>query len=352
MHWTALLLLNTLVLLYSLAPECQAWSLGRTARPPVSVFPPGHYHPFDHEDKEQGTISKRFWKSKLQPSNHVPTLDVSSSFQIPKRQSKSTVAPGEPSIIDNESVTESVKAESKKRPIQNVQELRAAVLDDGLELKQTTLIHKTATLNAKELWNHDVIQLISERAKTSSLPGHRKDNATLALALEGGGMRGAVSAGMAAAIASLGLCDAFDSIYGSSAGSVVGAYMVSRQMCLDVYTSVLPAAQRKFVCKKRMMAGIMANAFDLMLGSMYASSKLSTPGMNISFVLDGIMHHEHGLRPLDMESFRENDKIQPLRIATSCAQNGKLSMKCLGTNDFFEPRGPYDQPNCTRDCPS
>jgi patatin-like phospholipase/acyl hydrolase len=42
----------------------------------------------------------------------------------------------------------------------------------------------------------------------------------------GGGMRGAVSAGMAAAIAGLGLTDAFDVIYGSSAGSVIGAYMV------------------------------------------------------------------------------------------------------------------------------
>ena len=45
---------------------------------------------------------------------------------------------------------------------------------------------------------------------------------------------------------------------------------------------------------------------------------------------------EHGLRPLDMESFRENDKIQPLRIATSCVQDGKLLMKCLGTKDFFD----------------
>ncbi len=321
MHWTPLLWLNTLVSLYSLTLECQAWSLGRT--------------------EQQNAVSKRFWKSTLQPpppSNDVPILDLSSSFHLPKQQHRSTGTPE--TSFDGESATESPKespkAESKKRHIRNVQELRTAVLDDGLELKQTQLIYETATLGAKELLNHDVIQLLSERAKTNSLPGHRKDNATLALALEGGGMRGAVSAGMAAAIASLGLCDAFDSIYGSSAGSVVGAYFVSRQMCVDVYTSVLPAAQRKFVCKKRMMAGIMANAVDLILGRMFASSKLSTPGMNISFVLDGIMHHDYGLRPLDMESFRQNDRIQPLRIATSCAQNGKLSMKCLGTKDFFD----------------
>ena len=63
----------------------------------------------------------------------------------------------------------------------------------------------------------------------------------------GGGMRGSVSAGMAAAIATLGLCDAFDSVYGSSAGSVVGAYMFSPQMCVDVYTDFIPTARKLFV---------------------------------------------------------------------------------------------------------
>jgi hypothetical protein len=160
------------------------------------------------------------------------------------------------------------------------------------------------------------------------------DNATLALSLEGGGMRGAVSAGMAAAIASLGLCDAFDAVYGSSAGSVVGAYMVSRQMCVDVYTHVLPAAQTLFVCKRRMAAGLFASAIDVMLKNNVWGQKTS-PGMNISFVLDGIMDHEHGLRPLDLEAFRVNDQVQPLRIATSSVKDGTLSMKCFGTKDYF-----------------
>ena len=74
---------------------------------------------------------------------------------------------------------------------------------------------------------HAVIQLLASRfLDPDSFPGHRNDPHTLALCLEGGGMRGAVSAGMAAAIASLGLTDCFDKVYGSSAGSVIGAYMV------------------------------------------------------------------------------------------------------------------------------
>jgi predicted patatin/cPLA2 family phospholipase len=43
----------------------------------------------------------------------------------------------------------------------------------------------------------------------------------LGLAIEGGGMRGCVSAGMAAAIMGIGGMDAVDAVYGSSAGSLV-----------------------------------------------------------------------------------------------------------------------------------
>lgn len=41
----------------------------------------------------------------------------------------------------------------------------------------------------------------------------------IALAIEGGGMRGCVAAGMAAAISELGLLESFDAVYGASAGS-------------------------------------------------------------------------------------------------------------------------------------
>jgi predicted acylesterase/phospholipase RssA len=47
------------------------------------------------------------------------------------------------------------------------------------------------------------------------------------LAIEGGGMRGTVSAGMALALAERGLLPAFDAVYGSSAGAITGAWLVS-----------------------------------------------------------------------------------------------------------------------------
>lgn len=50
------------------------------------------------------------------------------------------------------------------------------------------------------------------------------------LAIEGGGMRGCVSAGMIATLYNLDLMDTFDAVYGSSAGSLVGAYAIAGQV--------------------------------------------------------------------------------------------------------------------------
>lgn len=77
-----------------------------------------------------------------------------------------------------------------------------------------------------------VSQVLKRRFETGSKPGHRDDNCRVALCIEGGGMRGAISAGMTAAIEHLRLSDAFDVVYGSSAGAIVGAYFVSRQLPL------------------------------------------------------------------------------------------------------------------------
>jgi predicted acylesterase/phospholipase RssA len=59
------------------------------------------------------------------------------------------------------------------------------------------------------------------------MPERRDDGLRIALGIEGGGMRGTVSAGMAYALHELGLTRAFDAIYGSSAGAINGAWLVS-----------------------------------------------------------------------------------------------------------------------------
>lgn len=125
-------------------------------------------------------------------------------------------------------------------------ELRSRVLDEGLELRQVRVeLHVLANVTVSQLVRHPVVRLVADRYRAQSKPGRRAaaDTAVLALAIEGGGVRGAVCSGMAAAIASLGLTDSFDTVVGSSAGSVIGAYMVRyvRRVCffVCVYACVL-----------------------------------------------------------------------------------------------------------------
>jgi predicted acylesterase/phospholipase RssA len=74
---------------------------------------------------------------------------------------------------------------------------------------------------------HEVLRLIEARAQSGSRPGHRSDSCRIALSIEGGGMRGTVSAGMALALHEFGLIGAFDAVYGASAGAITGAWLVS-----------------------------------------------------------------------------------------------------------------------------
>eukprot|EP00980_Cylindrotheca_fusiformis_P028357 scaffold22593_cov145-Cylindrotheca_fusiformis.AAC.6 len=262
------------------------------------------------------------------------------------------------------------KKDNEKILVEDVDTFREAVLDQQNELRKVQ-IENYVKEHSDAILNHEVLKLLQHRYETYSTPGNRKDNATLALAMEGGGMRGCVSAGMAAAIASLGLTDSFDSIYGSSAGSVVGAYMISRQMCLDVYVDILPAAKKQFVCKRRLMRSIASNLADVMVAGMKRSSKrkeekelldaaseeltpsnetTATPGMNISFILDGILGEEHGLRPLEMKQFQENEKKQHLRIVASTVDgDGNMLSKVFGTRDFFDETTKQRQVNGNRE---
>jgi len=82
-------------------------------------------------------------------------------------------------------------------------------------------------LRRADLAAHEVPRVLAERISAASRPGHRTDGLRIALAIEGGGMRGTVSAGMALALHELGLVSAFDAVYGASAGAITGAWLVS-----------------------------------------------------------------------------------------------------------------------------
>jgi predicted patatin/cPLA2 family phospholipase len=74
-----------------------------------------------------------------------------------------------------------------------------------------------------------VAELLMLRREQGSQPGARSDDATVALVIEGGGMRGIVSAGMVTAVEMLGLTSTVDYIVGTSAGALAGAFLLAGQ---------------------------------------------------------------------------------------------------------------------------
>jgi predicted patatin/cPLA2 family phospholipase len=70
-------------------------------------------------------------------------------------------------------------------------------------------------------------RLLRRRARGGTRPFH--DGVSIALVVEGGAMRGVISAGMVWALEDLGLLNAFDAVYGASAGAINAAYFLAGQ---------------------------------------------------------------------------------------------------------------------------
>ena len=100
-----------------------------------------------------------------------------------------------------------------------------------------------------------VTEVLAERAACRRPWYNRGDNFKVGLVIEGGAMRGVISGGMALGIGALGLIEAFDAIYGASAGSCAGAYLLSRQTkAVSIFWEDL--CDRRFIDLSRPLAGL------------------------------------------------------------------------------------------------
>jgi predicted patatin/cPLA2 family phospholipase len=102
---------------------------------------------------------------------------------------------------------------------------------------------------------HPVSDVLRERADGRSAPGERRDPHRVALVIEGGGMRGVVSAGMTAALERLGLTTCFDLVVGASAGAINGAALIAGVAREGAATYSGPLASRSFVNPARVLRG-------------------------------------------------------------------------------------------------
>ena len=120
---------------------------------------------------------------------------------------------------------------------------------------------RPAQLTAEDLRGHRAVQTILRRRAEGSLPGARTDGRRVALVIEGGGMRGVVSAGMAAAIEQLGLRDAFDEVHGASAGAFNAAFLLAGQAAYLATLYQHGFGDPRFVSFRRAVRG--GPAFDM-----------------------------------------------------------------------------------------
>jgi predicted patatin/cPLA2 family phospholipase len=79
--------------------------------------------------------------------------------------------------------------------------------------------------------------------------------ARIALVVEGGGMRGAVSGGMALALDELGLRDSFAAAYGSSAGTLNAMWLVSGRVRDGIPTWIDPQLVNELIRPRRFLRG-------------------------------------------------------------------------------------------------
>jgi predicted patatin/cPLA2 family phospholipase len=118
-----------------------------------------------------------------------------------------------------------------------------------------------ASVVTEDLRAHPVVQTLRRRREEGSRPGQRTDGRRVALVIEGGGMRGVVSAGMTAAIEQVGLRDAFDEVHGASAGAFNAAFLLAGQAAYLATLYQYGFGDPRFVSVVRALRG--GPAFDM-----------------------------------------------------------------------------------------
>ena len=150
------------------------------------------------------------------------------------------------------------------------------------------------------------------------MPGAREDPHRVALALEGGGMRGVVSAGMVAALERLGMSDAFDLIVGSSAGAINGMALLSgvAQRASDAYCG--PLASKSFVNPLRVLRGKPVIDVNDVLTVITASDVAGTERLlSGAIVLHCIATDVDSAKAVDLTGMRTQEEVWTAILASS-----------------------------------
>jgi predicted patatin/cPLA2 family phospholipase len=163
--------------------------------------------------------------------------------------------------------------------------------------------------------SHETLQVLRRRRQDQSMPGARAadDHARVALLVDGGGMRGVISAAMLCALDDLGYKNAVDIVYGCSAGAVNAAYFIAGDMWypLSIYYDHL--ASTTFVDFRR--------------------SLRRRPIMSMSFASDVVAGE---LKPLDYDAVRSSAIPLVVPITMVDTQRAELVRDFTSSQDLKE----------------
>lgn len=180
-------------------------------------------------------------------------------------------------------------------------------------------IHSILTTNPTTI--HPLVQLLHERKRNGSKPMQRDDKMKIALAIEGGGMRGCVATGMVVALWHLGLDETIDVIYGSSAGAIVGAYYIAKHVPLEgpeIYYDILTTSGKDFIDSKSILRSIGLGILDIRPRSLWSllRDRMGKPVFNLNFVCNKVLQE---LKPLNWSLFwsKQVTYEQPLKVVAS-----------------------------------
>jgi len=145
-----------------------------------------------------------------------------------------------------------------------------------------------------------ILDILRARRDRGSRAPHG-DGVRVALAVEGGAMRGVISAGMVAALEELGYTHAFDAVYGSSGGAINGAYFLAGQARLGSTVYYEDINSRDFISLARAVLG--------------------RPIVDLGFLLDEVAVRR---KPLDVE--RVLRSTSPLSVLATDVDTGAVEV--------------------------
>jgi predicted patatin/cPLA2 family phospholipase len=166
---------------------------------------------------------------------------------------------------------------------------------------------------------HPVLDVLQARLRSRCEPGARSDPHKVAVVLEGGGMRGVVSAGMTAALERLGLTRCFDLVVGSSAGALNAAALLAgvARPAAAMYHTVL--ASRKFVNPVRLLFG--RPALDVRFVLAHAGDELDAERhertISSPIPLHCVALDVDSARSVEFSGMRTKDELWDVLLATT-----------------------------------